>query len=84
MSKEIIDDKKKYELSVEEDMKRLQEINQINDDYIKSVKKQKILTPKDIEVLDKISTTIIKRALLIADMEEKNNSWSKLSVKINI
>ena len=84
MSKEIIDDKKKYELSVEEDMKRLQEINQINDDYIKSVKKQKILTPKDIEVLDKISTTIIKRALLIADMEEKNKSWSKLSVKINI
>ena len=84
MSTEIIDDKKKYELSVEEDMKRLQEINQINDDYIKSVKKQKILTPKDIEVLDKISTTIIKRALLIADMEEKNKSWSKLSVKINI
>jgi len=84
-------------IMLKEDMNRLIAINKINDDYIKNISSSKDLSAKDIETLDKVSATMLKRAILIwklqqeiIDREEakinnkKRAEWSKLEIKLNI
>lgn len=84
-------------LMLKEDMDRLVAINKINDEFIKSMMNKKTLSSKEIETLDKVSSTMLKRAVLIwklqqeiIDREEakinnkKRAEWSKLEIKLNI
>lgn len=52
------------------DIERLNEINKITDEYVQCVVKKQTLLPRDIEMIDRLSNSIIKRMQVIDKIRE--------------
>ncbi len=52
------------------DIERLREINKITDEYVQCVMSKRTLLPRDVKMVDKLSTSIIARMTIIDKMRE--------------
>ncbi len=67
------------------DMKALEEIQSVNGRFIGDVQKKRTISNRDVDSLDKMSNTIMKRAVIVDKMtEEKATGEEQVSVTLTI
>lgn len=66
------------------DMASLEKIWEINEMFIDNVKNKRIILAKDVDVLDKIGNTIMKRAVLVEKMTQDKQEWNAVNITLSI
>ena len=67
---------------MEKDLAILEKTADINSDFVDQVSKKRQISPKDVDVLDKMSNTILKRKMLIDKQKEDEKNWQTSSAPI--
>ena len=69
---------------MKKDMMALEKIWEINDMFIDWVKAKRTILAKDVDVLDKIGNTIMKRAVLVEKMTQEKQEWAPVNITLSI
>lgn len=76
--------KQKMTSLLKKDLEILSNIQDVNEKFVTGVNKKKVISNRDVDSLDKMSNTIMKKTVIVDKMTQEEESWEALEVTLTI